>query len=71
MVTDYKTFKQWKKSGYHVVKGQKSTKRSEIGEALFSSNQVEEDYNDPGDRDNDSDDQDLFMAEYGHDRDWM
>lgn len=66
---EYKTFKQWKKSGYHVVKGQKSRKRSPTGEALFCSNQVEA--NDPGDHDWDFDDHDQFMAEYGHSRDWI
>lgn len=67
--TKLKTFEDWKKSGFHVLKGQKSKKRSDSGKALFSRDQVEENYNDPGDIDM-QEDYDRFMDEYGHDRDW-
>lgn len=36
----YFTFKEWAEQGYHVKKGEKSAKRDDKGNALFSSNQV-------------------------------
>ncbi|MDI6976208.1 ArdC-like ssDNA-binding domain-containing protein [Serratia sp. Se-RSBMAAmG] len=54
----YLTFKEWKKQGYHVKKGEKSTKRDDKGNALFSSNQVEQslqEYDDQYEKERDED----------------
>lgn len=37
---DYRTFDEWKAAGFHVIKGQKSHKRNERGQAVFSLSQV-------------------------------
>lgn len=37
----YRTYNEWKAQRYHVMKGQKSHKRNDKGQALFSQDQVE------------------------------
>lgn len=37
----YKTFDNWKASGYYIIKGSKSEKRNKEGKCLFSEKQVE------------------------------
>jgi hypothetical protein len=54
----YLTFKEWAGQGYHVKKGEKSTKRDDKGNALFSSNQVEQslqEYDDQYEKERDED----------------
>lgn len=40
---EWNTYEDWKDLGYHVIKGSKSTRTDEEGNALFNSDQVEED----------------------------
>ena len=37
----YKTYEQWKKEGYFVMKGEKSHKRNKKGVAVFSEEQID------------------------------
>jgi len=38
----YHTFEEWKELGFYVNFGEKSFKRNELGECIFSENQVSE-----------------------------
>lgn len=54
----YFTFKEWRAQGYHVKKGEKSTKRDDKGNALFSSKQVAQslqEYDDQYEKERDED----------------
>lgn len=61
--------------GYHVMKGEKSTKRNKEGICLFFGNQVEKNkpryYGPTGDGDFDQEDYDMWYDMYGHTRDWV
>ncbi len=37
---NYKTFKKWKKKGYSIIRGERSSKRNKKGKPLFHLNQV-------------------------------
>lgn len=40
---DSLTYDEWKELGFHVMRGERSTKRNKNGQAVFSPDQVEED----------------------------
>ncbi len=42
-----KTFKEWSKLNYSIIKGEKSCARNKNGEPLFSSSQVRENWKKP------------------------
>lgn len=69
--TRYGTWEEWKEMGYHVIKGEKSTKRYN-GVAVFSEHQVELDskvvpsYTYLDDDDGEYDEEDVgFMYDMG------
>jgi hypothetical protein len=66
-----KTYDEWKKEGFHVIKGQKASARNAKGEAVFDTSQVKKYmYSSSVDEDYDRDiDRDLGDY-YFHDRDW-
>lgn len=41
-----KTYEDWKLLGYHVIKGEKSSKKDSSGIPLFERSQVEESWDD-------------------------
>lgn len=41
----YNTYEGWQEFGYHVVKGEKSTKKNKDGNALFHKGQVADNIN--------------------------
>lgn len=54
------TYDGWALNCRHVIKGEKSTKRNAVGDALFSYEQTEPDYERPKDYD---DQQDFFCGD--------
>ena len=43
---EWMSFDDWTSLGYHIKRGERSTKRDKSGVALFSSDQVSDEYDD-------------------------
>lgn len=63
--TKSKTYREWGRLGYHVIRGQKATGRNADGTCTFKRSQVAlNDYSDNVD----PTDNDFFEAIFGHDK---
>ena len=59
-----KTYQEWQKAGFHVIRGRKARGRNESGECMFAAKDVEKNQDNVGDYDYDHPMESVLQAQY-------